>query len=206
MLPLFPLNLVAFPGEKLNLHIFEPRYRQLVKECLQSGSTFGIPPFLNGKLGTVGTEMRITELSHRYDDGRFDIKTVGIRAFQLDDFVNPVPDKLYAGGTVSWLADEGLDQDLPGLVERLKRLFTLLQLSLALMEPDGSPLSFRVGHKVGLSKEEEYALLQLTRETERQAYLIRHLERILPVVAEVERSKERIRQNGHFKNLDPLQF
>lgn len=204
-LPLFPLNLVAFPGERLNLHIFEPRYRQLVGECLETGSTFGIPPFLDGKLSTHGTEIRITELSHRYEDGRLDIKTVGVRVFVLEKFLNPIPGKLYSGGEVTWLDDEPCDEVLPGLLERLKRLFGLLQLPLP-MEPDGGSISFRVGHKVGLSTDEEYALLQLPRETDRQAFLIQHLERVLPIVAELERSKERIRQNGHFKNLDPLSF
>jgi ATP-dependent Lon protease len=47
LLPLFPLNLVVFPHEKLNLHIFEPRYRQLVRDCLEQNLTFGIPPFLD---------------------------------------------------------------------------------------------------------------------------------------------------------------
>lgn len=204
-LPLFPLNLVAFPGEKLNLHIFEPRYRQLINECLETGGTFGVPPFLDGKLSTHGTEIRITELSQRYEDGRLDIKSVGVRVFILDKFINPIPGKLYSGGEITWLENEPYEEVMPGLMERLKRLFGLLQLPLPI-EPDGGCISFRVGHKVGLSTDEEYALLQITRETDRQAFLIQHLERVLPIVAELERSKDRIRQNGHFKNLDPLTF
>ena len=64
-LPLFPLNLIAFPMEDLNLHIFEPRYRELINECLDDGKTFGIPTFLDGKLPGFGTEVKITKLSKK---------------------------------------------------------------------------------------------------------------------------------------------
>ena len=54
-LPLFPLRLVAFPGEDLNLHIFEPRYKELIQECDEKGITFGLPPFIDDKMQTFGT-------------------------------------------------------------------------------------------------------------------------------------------------------
>ena len=204
-LPFFPLNLVPYPGEALNLHIFEPRYRQLINECLDEGGTFGIPVFLDNKLPGFGTEMRVTQLAKRYDDGRMDIRTEGLRVFRLITFQNPVPDKLYAGGSVEFQPNEPYADVMPGLAERLRRLYHLLQVPTAL-ETDSETFSYTVAHKIGLSIGEEYELLTMPRETERQAYLIRHLERVLPVVAEVERTKERIRQNGHFKDLDPLNF
>ena len=58
-LPLFPLNLIVFPHEDLNLHIFEPRYRQLINECLDEKKTFGIPAFVNNKLLGYGTEVEV---------------------------------------------------------------------------------------------------------------------------------------------------
>ncbi|MCU0326286.1 MAG: LON peptidase substrate-binding domain-containing protein [Spirosomaceae bacterium] len=82
-LPFFPLNLVAYPHEDLNLHIFEPRYRQLINECLETGQTFGIPPFINNRLLGYGTEMKVVELSKRYENGRMDIKTRGLRIFRI---------------------------------------------------------------------------------------------------------------------------
>jgi Lon protease-like protein len=204
-LPLFPLNLVAYPGEGLNLHIFEPRYRQLIGECVEGGSTFGLPAFIGDKIPGFGTEMRVTQLARRYPDGRMDIKTEGLRVFRIVTFQNPAPGKLYAGGTVEWHPGEPYQDVMPGLLERLRRLHQLLQVPSA-FATDMETFSYTVAHKVGLSTEEEYELLTISRETDRQAYLIRHLERILPVVAEVERTKERIRQNGHFKDLDPLKF
>jgi hypothetical protein len=205
-LPLFPLNLIVYPGEDLNLHIFEPRYRQLINECLEEERTFGIPAFINNKLPGYGTEMHVTTLHKRYDDGRMDIKSKGLTVFRLVNFENPVAGKLYAGGEVELVEPgDSFSAHSAALVERLERLYDLLQI-----ETDYSitteNLSYRVAHKVGLSVEQEYELLTLGSEAERQLFLIQHLNNVLPVVADMERTKQRIRMNGHFKNLDPLNF
>ncbi|MFC5411397.1 LON peptidase substrate-binding domain-containing protein [Larkinella bovis] len=205
-LPLFPLNLVVYPNEDLNLHIFEERYRQLINECLETGQTFGIPAFINNKLRGYGTEMSVTTLHKRYDDGRMDIKSKGHRIFKIAHFENPAPGKLYAGGNVELVETEPeTGNHLNELIVKLTRLYRLLQIKSDLDE-ETPLLSFRVAHKIGLSVEEEYELLTFPRENERQRFLIRHLDRVLPVVAEMERTKDRIKMNGHFKNLDPLKF
>jgi Lon protease-like protein len=206
-LPLFPLNLVVFPGEDLNLHIFEPRYRQLVSECLANESTFGIPVFMDNKLPGYGTEVHITTLHKRYDDGRMDIKTKGLRTFQLLNFENPVAGKLYAGGEVQSIEPgDSFSPHLNELLQLIERLYDLLQINTDEIRPYEPNLSFRIGHKVGLSIEQEYELLTLETESERQQFLIRHLDKVIPVISEMERTKQRIRMNGHFKNLDPLSF
>lgn len=206
-LPLFPLNLVVFPGEDLNLHIFEPRYRQLINECLTNQSTFGIPVFMDNKLPGCGTEVHITTLHKRYEDGRMDIKTKGLSVFQLINFENPVEGKLYAGGEVQLIeSDDPFSPHLDTLLTLLERLYDLLQIDTDEIRPELPNLSYRVGHKVGLSIEQEYELLTLETESERQKFLIRHLDKVIPVVSEMERTKQRIRMNGHFKNLDPLNF
>ncbi|CCH56281.1 peptidase S16 lon domain protein [Fibrisoma limi BUZ 3] len=205
-LPLFPLNLIVYPGEDLNLHIFEPRYRQLINECIDEEKTFGIPAFINNKLPGYGTEMHVTTLHKRYDDGRMDIKTKGLTVFRLINFENPVAGKLYAGGEVQ-LVEPGdtYSAYVDLLVERLERLYDLLQLETD-YNPDDENFSYRVAHKVGLSIEQEYELLTLDTESERQQFLIQHLNNVIPVVSDMERTKQRIRMNGHFKNLDPLNF
>jgi Lon protease-like protein len=205
-LSLFPLNLIVYPGEDLNLHIFEPRYRQLINECLEEERTFGIPAFINNKLPGFGTEMHVTTLHKRYPDGRMDIKSKGLGVFKLVNFENPLPGKLYAGGEVELIApSDGFSAHSLALAERLEQLYHVLQI-----ETDYSlsteNLSYRVAHKVGLSIEQEYELLTLETEAERQLFLIQHLNNVLPVVMDMERTKERIRLNGHFKNLDPLNF
>ena len=102
MLPLFPLNLVVFPNEELNLHIFEPRYKQLINDCLREKTTFGIPSHVVNKI-EFGTEVEITEVAKTYEDGRMDIKTKGLRTFKVINFQNPWQNKDYAGGTVELL-------------------------------------------------------------------------------------------------------
>ncbi|WP_266369139.1 LON peptidase substrate-binding domain-containing protein [Tellurirhabdus rosea] len=205
-LPLFPLNLVVYPDEELNLHIFEQRYRQLVNECLEDETTFGIPAFINNKMPGYGTEMRVTALHKRYEDGRMDIKTKGVGIFRLIDYQNPTPGKLYAGGqveTVETPVESG--EYALALHGKVMRLYELLKVESDL-DAQVSLLSFRVAHKIGLSVDEEYELLTIETEDERQQYLIRHLDRVLPIVSEMEKTKDRIRMNGHFKNLDPLNF
>ena len=205
-IPLFPLNMVVYPGEELNLHIFEPRYRQLINECVDDDAPFGIPAFINDALPGYGTEMQIVTLHKRYDDGRMDIKTLGMGIFSLDSFDNPVPGKLYAGGQVRLL--ESGDTDAPRLgtlLNRLEKLYDLLQIETD-FDAALPNLSYRVAHKVGLSIEQEYELLTIDTEADRQEFLISHLDNVIPVVSDMERTKQRIRMNGHFKNLDPLNF
>ena len=205
-LPLFPLNLIVYPGEDLNLHIFEPRYRQLISECIEEERTFGIPAFIDNKLPGYGTEMHVTTLHKRYDDGRMDVKSKGLGVFRLVNFENPVAGKLYAGGDVELVElGDGFSAHVDALAERVERLYSLMQ-----SEPDYDPLvenfSYRVAHKVGLSVDQEYELLTLESEAERQLFLIQHLNNVLPVLSDIERTKQRISLNGHFKNLDPLNF
>lgn len=207
-LPLFPLNLVVYPNEKLNLHIFEPRYRQLVSECLEEKTTFGIPAFISNKIESYGTEMRIVALNQQYEDGRMDIETQGICIFKMLTFNNPYQDKLYAGGEVETveLIEDASEEVFTELVEELKQLYELLQLNLDLNFKSYRFLSFEMAHKVGLSIEQEYELLTITSESERQSYLLSHLKKAIPVISEMERTKKRVRMNGHFRHFDPLTF
>jgi Lon protease-like protein len=206
-LPLFPLNLVVFPHEDLNLHIFEPRYRQLIDECLDEKKTFGIPSFVNSKLLGYGTEVKVKLLSKRYGDGRMDIKTKGIRIFRIVDFQNPANGKLYAGGEVIFIENEDLNDFInPYLLSLVEKLYQILKVKVDFEKPEYMPFSHRIVHKIGISMQEEYEILITSNEKLRQEILIDHLERIIPVVTEVERTKERIAMNGHFKELDPLNF
>lgn len=207
MLPFFPLNTVVYPGEILNLHIFEPRYRQLVKDCETDSLNFGIPIHLDNRVQEIGTELQLLEVVKRYPDGQLDIRTQGIRPFRLTSFQNPWPNKLYAGGTVEWMevGDTSSYTERLLLLQQVEELYKLMGLSLKLV-PDEEFLSFKIGHKVGLSLRQEYALLSIENESGRITFLLDHLSRNIPVVREMERTKERIRMNGHFRNFDPLDF
>ncbi len=67
--PIFPLNIVLYPGEELNLHIFEPRYKQLINECIEAKKPFGMPTVLKNKVSEMGTLVEITELTRKYENG-----------------------------------------------------------------------------------------------------------------------------------------
>lgn len=204
--PLFPLNLVAFPGEELNLHIFEPRYIQLIDDCLKENGLFGIPAYVKNKI-EFGTEVEVKEVVKEYEDGRKDIKTVAGRIFRVQSFINPVKGKLYSGGRVEFIntdysSDSSLQQEI---LELLSDLYQTLNIKTSF--PDRDPLRvFDIAHNIGLSKSEEYELLKITREDLRQTFVINHLQKALPLLKEIERSKEIIKMNGHFKNFDPINF
>jgi ATP-dependent Lon protease len=208
LLPLFPLNLVVYPGEKLNLHIFEPRYRQLVRDCLEQNLTFGIPPFLDNTVGELGTEVRLISVEKTYNSGELDIRTKGVGVFRVQKFYREAPGKLYAAGQVENVANDDLaDPDLRAIINgQVRQLYEALGLRKLLLELAPDYLIYDVAHHLGLNPQQEYSLLETTSELERQEIVREHLERILPVVLETERLKERVRLNGHFKNLTPPAF
>ncbi len=208
LLPLFPLNLVVFPGEKLNLHIFEPRYRQLVRDCLEQDLTFGIPPFLDEALSEIGTEVKLLSVEKSYANGELDIRTKGVGVFRLRQLYRQAPGKLYAAGQVDDVAqDELADPVLHGIIAgQVRQLYEALGLRKLLLELAPDYRIWDIAHHVGFSTEQEFQLLATTSEQERQEMVREHLETILPVVLETERLKERARLNGHFKNLTPPNF
>lgn len=208
MLPLFPLSLVVFPGEHVNLHIFEPRYRQLVKECVEGETSFGITPYLEKKLQQYGTQVRVMQVAKQYEDGRMDITAEGLKRYRMVRFKNPVTGKLYAGAEVEFIENDPDDTTISErlvLNEKIKELYQVLNVENE-FDPEESYFSYQVGHKIGLSAAQEYKLLQIDTESDRIQFLQAHLEQAIPIVRSTERTKELIRLNGHFKNFDPLNF
>ena len=100
--PIFPLSIVVYPGENLNLHIFEPRYKQLVQECFSDAKPFGIPSVVNRNVCEMGTLVKIQEISKVHDNGEMDIKTRGVRVLRVLEVINSVHDKLYSGSIVNY--------------------------------------------------------------------------------------------------------
>ncbi len=101
-IPLFPLNVVLLPGAALPLHIFEPRYRQMVKNCLKEKSEFGMLLSLPKGVVRVGCTAKIAEVAKRYDDGRMDILTVGRAPFRAVELFTENP---LLEGQVDYLED-----------------------------------------------------------------------------------------------------
>lgn len=202
-IPIFPLGIVVYPGENLNLHIFEPRYKQLISECHAAKKPFGIPTVIENKMKDHGSLVEITELTTVFDNGEMDIKTKGLRTFRILEVIKEVPDKLYSGAIVNY--PETYEQGNPELMRKvmnsIRDLHQLLKVDKDFKKEDEELRAYDVAHHIGMSLEEEYELLGLTDERQRQEYLKRFLAKVIPMVAGMEQLKEKIKMNGHFKNL-----
>src|SRR5437899_528101 len=118
-IPLFPLNVVLLPGAELPLHIFEPRYRAMIKECLKEKSEFGMLLSLPKGVAHVGCTAEILNVTKRYDDGRMDILTVGRAPFRV---VELFPENPLLEGQVDYLEDREFSAS-PSIQRELVELF-----------------------------------------------------------------------------------
>ncbi|MFC0774448.1 LON peptidase substrate-binding domain-containing protein [Terrimonas alba] len=202
-IPIFPLGIVVYPGEDLNLHIFEPRYKQLIRECHEQKKPFGIPSVINNKVQENGTLVQITELTKVYDNGEMDIKTQGVQVFRILELIKEIPDKLYSGAIVNYPAthEHGKPELMRKVMASIRDLHALLKVKKDFKKPDDQIRCFDIAHHVGLSIEQEYEMLGLLDERQRQEYLKRYLAKVIPTVAGMEKLKEKIKLNGHFKDL-----
>lgn len=206
-IPIFPLGIVVYPGEKLHLHIFESRYKQLIKESKDTNKPFGIPAVINNRLQEVGVLVQIVDIVEVYENGEMDIKTEGLKVFRILEVIKNVPDKLYSGAIVNYPdndTDAGNRKLMQHVIHGIKELHRLLNISKDFKKPEDKLYSYDIAHHAGLSLEEEYELLGLMKEIQRQEYIKRHLKKVLPMLMEMEQLKEKVKLNGHFRNLSPL--
>ena len=205
-IPIFPLSIVVYPGEDLNLHIFEPRYKQLISECIATKKPFGIPAVIGNNMNELGTLMEIVEVSKTYDNSELDIKTKGLKIFRILEVIKEIPDKLYSGAIVNYPKNivHGNRLLMEKVIKVMHELHALLKVADKFKKPENELWSYDVAHHAGLTLDEEYEFLGLLNELHRQEYIKRHLAKVLPVVAEMETLKEKIKLNGHFKNLEGL--
>ncbi len=197
--------MVVFPDESLNLHIFEPRYKQLIRECDQNGTTFGVPAYIDNKIMDFGTELQLIKIEKRYDNGELDIKTRGIGVFKIEEFYRTTPNKLYSGADIERLTDTNKgDAALYELIrENINKLFLALNIKNNLEIDHNEFKTYHIAHHVGFTMEQEYEFLCMASEKLRQEYMIDHMQKLIPVVREMERLKKRAQLNGHFKNIIP---
>jgi len=202
-IPIFPLGIVVYPGENLNLHIFEPRYKQLITECNVSKKPFGIPAVIENKMQDFGSAVDIIEISKVHEGGEMDIKTRGTRIFRILEIIKDIPEKLYNGAIVNYPAtqERGNPEKMQKIMKNVRELHQLLKVDKDFKKPDGELHCYDIAHHVGLSLQEEYELMMLLDERQRQEYVRLHLEKVIQTVTGMEQLKEKIKLNGHFKNL-----
>jgi uncharacterized protein len=207
-IPLFPLSIVVFPGEELNLHIFEPRYKQLINDCFEAKKPFGIPTVINNAVMECGTLVEIVEITKVYEDGQMDVKTRGTLVFKILEQIQELPQKLYHGAIVTYPATKyiGSAALMEKIVESIRELHVLLQVNKNFKKTDADLISFDVAHHAGMTLEDEYQLLEFEQELHRQEFIKRHLVKVLAMMGQMNKLKEKIQLNGHFKNLEGFKF
>nr|WP_298999552.1 LON peptidase substrate-binding domain-containing protein [uncultured Allomuricauda sp.] len=205
-LPLFPLQSVFFPGETVPLHIFEERYKQLINDCRNEAITFGIPVYINNSIA-YGTEVQLVEVVNTYEGGEMDVVCIARQVFRVLSFENQMEGKLYAGGEVEFLDVENDANDTlrKTVLDKIEKLYDLMEVPFTKTSPKQFN-SYSLAHKMGLSFQQEYQLLQVPKETDRLLFIQRHLETTSAVLESINRTKSTIEMNGHFKNFDPLDF
>ncbi len=201
-IPLFPLNVVLFPGEQLPLHIFEPRYRRMVRECLDAESPFGMLLALPDGIVRVGCTAEILEVIKRYEDGRMDIITVGRAPFRVLELFSGDP---LLEGHIDYLEDTDSavgPQSTKQLVELYETCHTLLFSGIP-KDFDSVPpeqLAYTIAAALPLDLLWKQQLLELRTESERQHRLSTYLRDWAPHLQKVETLRHRAGGNGQSLN------
>jgi Lon protease-like protein len=184
LLPIFPLELVLLPGVPLPLHIFEPRYKEMIAECLEQKKPFGVVRASSDGVADIGCTAEIMSVTKKYDDGRMDILTRGVERFKVIE-VNE--DRSFLQAEISVVQDE--DEDEPGkpaaeMVTQAVRLHAEIA-KLAGAEPSGpdehaSNLSFLLAGSLPLDLDFKQSLLSTLSEAKRLEAVVGYLDAILP--------------------------
>ena len=200
-IPLFPLNVVLMPGAPLPLHIFEDRYKQMVNECLEQESEFGMVFADESGTREVGCTARIVELVARYEDGRMLILVEGSRRFRLNNVLTGKP---YYMGEIDFFEEEAeedvnaLAEECIALLERVVEAATEGSVGIEI-EPPYRNLSFAIAGRVEFEPDTRQQILELTSERER----LEKVKELLTAAAErLERerqAREKAQTNGYLR-------
>ncbi len=198
-IPIFPLDLVLFPGIPLPLHIFEERYKLMVQECMEHRREFGVVMARDDGVASVGCTAAILQVVKQYPDGRMDILTVGRAPFQMNDVFDEKP---YLEAAVEYLEEEP-QSEKPASPRELLRLYEQCYAIVHGRAPQmdgvapGIPITFLMASELPLDLEYKQELLELRSETERQENLREKMETWLPELEKLDRMKRRAGGNGH---------
>ena len=210
LLPLFPLDLVLFPGTPLPLHIFEPRYKELITECLEEKKPFGIvrakaegaeegepeAEEQETRLADVGCTAEIIAVTKTHPDGRMDIVTEGRERFEVLE-INE--DRSFLQGDVLFFSDEAGQPNPDKAAHVIKLHAEILSIAGAKQSlPEGlGQLSFHLAGSLPLDLDFKQALLEMRSEAERVEAVITAFEAILPKLRRTVQLRQRAGGNGH---------
>lgn len=205
-MPLFPLQAVLLPGAELPLHIFEERYKEMIREVLEERIEFGVVMATKTGLLNTGCTATIDKVLREYSDGRMDILTTGRRRFEI---VRLNEDRAFLQGKIEFFDDEDSTPPSPDARQQAIEAYNELRsLSsnppLGAAEMNESRLSFRLARPV-TDLGTRQALLAMRSEAER----IKHLASFLPGYLIRERRVQHLKQvaprNGHGRALSEIE-
>jgi len=196
LLPLFPLEIVLFPGAPLPLHIFEPRYKEMIAECLEHKRPFGMVRAKENALASVGCSATVLNVIKKYDDGRLDIAAEGVKRFEIESLNQ---ERSYLQGEVMYFDDEPSqvgNGPRQTLIQLHEQLFSALGQN-ADIKPDADPLTFYLAHELPVDLDFKQALLEMKSEAERVETLTEYYRATIPKVEKALHARERAGRNGH---------
>jgi Lon protease-like protein len=202
-LGLFPLPIVLLPTERIPLHIFEPRYRELIEECIETGTDFGLVlTDGEGAVHEIGTRASVAQVLERLDDGRLNIVVEGGDRFRLLELTSG---RAFTTGIVEEVEDE--DEPAPASeVVRAVEVFTALaseaESDVDIPDPDSPLLDFELAARVDFAPDAKQELLASTSPGGRMTRLIELLEIALQAVKIEKALRERAGKNGKVTPLD----
>ena len=198
LLPLFPLDLVLLPTVPLPLHIFEPRYKEMINECLTQNRHFGIVRSKGEQLASIGCTAEIMNVLKTYPDGRMDILAEGKRRFEV---LETNMERSYIQADVIYLDDDGDAADVDAINTALRLHGEIMLLAGAQPEEarsaDAAHLAYRLAGSLPFDPDFQQALLEMSSEAERMRSLIAFFEGILPVLQKSAQAKRKAGGNGH---------
>lgn len=204
MLGIFPLGLVIFPESVIQLHIFEQKYKNLINDCLDKDSQFGVNIILASKIQKVGCLVKIVEILKRYPDDKMDILVRGISKYLITS--QKVSNREYLEANVEFLEDKPEYPDST-MIEDCVNLYNSIAKEIKSLKLDTidssifftlSP-SYFFAQKAGLTNEQKYYLLQLNSEKDRLKFIYDHLSQIEPYLRETEIIEQIIKSDGYGK-------
>lgn len=199
MIPLFPLDLVLFPGIPLSLHIFEPRYKEMIGECLAQKSPFGMVRAQENAVAEIGCTAEIVEVVKRYPDGRLDILTAGRRRFEvlaLDQ------ERAFVRGEVLFVDDEPSSpssQSQERVRELHEQMMSLLGGDREITTAQDVQLSYRLAAAIPTDLDFKQTLLGIRSESERVKLLIEYYESVIPKIRQTMEARRKAGRNGHVR-------
>jgi Lon protease-like protein len=197
LLPLFPLDVVLLPGTPLPLHIFEPRYKEMVGECRAANAPFGVVRAMEEGIADIGCTAEITVVTKEYPDGRLDLIAHGRQRFEVLELNQ---ERSFVRAEVLLIPDE---PDAPTAADRARAIEShrsILSLAGAVQDisdADPETLSFHLAGSLPLDHDFKQKLLAMRSERQRIPALSDYLESILPNLQRAARAREKAGGNGH---------